>query len=67
MKQPLLPQPITKIVSEGTSILAPGEQRTPIQANTDSHAAKVARMEAVAPEGYGGGIPSRIEEGHEPE
>ena len=34
--------------------------------NTDAHDAKVARMEATAPEGCAGGIPSTIHEGIEP-
>ena len=34
--------------------------------NTDAHEAKIARMEATAPEGCAGGIPSTIHEGIEP-
>lgn len=44
-----------------------GEKRTPQQANTDNHAAKVARMEAAAPQGYSGGIPTKIDEAIEPD
>ncbi|KAI9725087.1 MAG: hypothetical protein M1812_000363 [Candelaria pacifica] len=39
---------------------------SPQIANADSHAAKTARMEAIASHGYGGGIPAKIEEGIEP-
>lgn len=34
--------------------------------NAESHTAKTGRMEAAASQGYGGGIPSKIEEGVEP-
>lgn len=34
--------------------------------NVDSHNAKAARMEATASQGFGGGIPPKIEEGIEP-
>ncbi|KAI9834227.1 MAG: hypothetical protein M1819_003065 [Sarea resinae] len=43
------------------------EKRSPQMANANSHAAKTARMEAHASQGYGGGIPERIEEAVEPE
>ncbi|KAI9773950.1 MAG: blue light receptor [Candelina submexicana] len=42
------------------------EKISPKGANTDSHAAKTARMEATASQGYAGGIPAKIEEGIEP-
>jgi hypothetical protein len=42
-------------------------QRTPQQVGQDSHAAKVARMEASASQGYTGGIPTKIDEDVEPE
>jgi hypothetical protein len=41
--------------------------RTPQQVGQDSHAAKIARMEASASQGYTGGIPAKIDEGVEPE
>jgi hypothetical protein len=50
-----------------TSPLVQGEKRVPGQASVDSHVSKVARMEATAPQGYGGGIPTRIDEGDEPD
>ncbi|KAF2018492.1 white collar-1 transcript variant 2 [Aaosphaeria arxii CBS 175.79] len=46
--------------------LAHGEKRTPQQTSSDSHAAKIARMEGSAPQGYGGGVPAKIEEAVEP-
>ena len=42
------------------------QQRSPQGLNTDSHNAKLARMEVAASQGYGGGIPAKIEEGIEP-
>ena len=42
------------------------EKRSPQAANADSHNAKTARMEAASSQGYGGGIPAKIEEGEEP-
>ena len=42
------------------------QQRSPKAVNADLHNAKLARMEAVASQGYGGGIPAKIEEGIEP-
>lgn len=42
------------------------QQRSPQGLNTDSRNAKLARMEAAASQGYGGGIPAKIEEGIEP-
>ncbi|KAL6721046.1 hypothetical protein ACLMJK_000146 [Lecanora helva] len=41
------------------------QQRSPQGLNADSHNAKTARMEATASQGYGGGIPAKIEEGIE--
>ena len=41
------------------------EMRSPQGAMADSHAAKTSRMEAPAIQGYGGGIPPKIEEGVE--
>jgi len=51
---------------EFDSNLKGGEKKTPQSINTDSHNAKMARMEAVASSGYGGGIPAKIDEGEEP-
>ena len=42
------------------------QQRSPQGMKADSHNAKMARMEAIASQGYGGGIPAKIEEGIEP-
>ncbi|MCJ1467960.1 blue light receptor [Pseudocyphellaria aurata] len=42
------------------------ERRSPQSVNVDSHNAKAARMEATASQGFGGGIPPKIEEGIEP-
>lgn len=42
------------------------QKRSPQGLNTDSHNAKLARMEAAASQGFGGGIPAKIEEGIEP-
>ena len=44
----------------------PPEKRSPQAVNADSHHAKTARMEAASSQGYGGGIPAKIEEGEEP-
>lgn len=49
-----------------TTTMVPSERVSPMMANADSHAAKTARMEAAASQGYGGGIPAKIEEGIEP-
>lgn len=43
--------------------LPSADSRSPQDVNADSHAAKMARMEAAASRGYGGGIPAKIEEG----
>lgn len=43
-----------------------GEKRSSQQLNNDSHAAKIARMEAIASQGFSGGIPAKIDEGIEP-
>jgi small neutral amino acid transporter SnatA (MarC family) len=61
--QSLLPNAIPETGAPST--LA-AEMASPQQANSDRHAAKVARMEASASQGYGGGIPEKIEEGVEP-
>lgn len=42
--------------------LAQGEKRAPSQRDVESHANKISRMEAVSHMGYGGGIPSKIDE-----
>ena len=42
------------------------EKRSPQTLNAESHNAKMARMEAMASQGFGGGIPAKIEEGIEP-
>jgi hypothetical protein len=66
--QVILPNVIGETNNQ-SSTLAQGENfsgdTSPRQASADSHAAKVARMEAAASQGYGGGIPQRIEEGNE--
>ena len=46
--------------------VALADQRSPQALNADSHNAKLARMEASASQGFGGGIPAKIEEGIEP-
>ncbi|ORY12027.1 white collar-1 transcript variant 2 [Clohesyomyces aquaticus] len=51
-----------------SSTTAPGTGlQSPQQTNNVSHAAKVARMEGAASQGYGGGIPPKIDEGVEPD
>lgn len=50
---------------DNKSVPAP-DQRSPQALNADSHNAKMARMEASASQGFGGGIPPKIEEGIEP-
>ena len=50
---------------ENKSVPLP-DQRSPQALNADSHNAKMARMEATASQGFGGGIPAKIEEGVEP-
>ena len=42
------------------------EKRAVQGINTDSHHAKMNRMEAPASAGFSGGIPAKIEEGVEP-
>ncbi len=42
------------------------QQRSPQGLNADSHNAKMARLEASASHGFGGGIPTKIDEGVEP-
>lgn len=42
------------------------DQKSPQALNADSHNAKLARMEACASQGFGGGIPAKIEERVEP-
>ena len=50
---------------DGKSV-AMQDQKSPQALNADSHNAKMARMEASASQGFGGGIPAKIEEGVEP-
>lgn len=66
--QPLLPSVLAdpKTQPQVPSPLVAGEKRAPSQSNTDSHAAKLARMEAAPRGGYGGGIPAKIDEAVEP-
>jgi len=66
--QPLLPSVLAdpKTQPPVPSPLVPGEKRTPTQSSADSHAAKLARMEATPRGGYGGGIPAKIDEANEP-
>lgn len=52
-------------MTENKSVPLP-DQRSPQALNADSHHAKMARMEATASQGFGGGIPAKIEEGVEP-
>jgi len=40
---------------------------SPQQTNAVSHAAKVARMQAPALQGFAGGVPEKIDEGDEPD
>lgn len=49
-----------------STAIAAQELKSPQCFNTDSHNAKLARMEAAASRGFGGGIPPKIEEGIEP-
>ncbi|KAF2747583.1 hypothetical protein M011DRAFT_494333 [Sporormia fimetaria CBS 119925] len=46
--------------------LAPGEKRQPTQADNDSHAAKVARLESRGGDGLSSGVPPKIDEVVEP-
>ncbi|KAF2728446.1 white collar [Polyplosphaeria fusca] len=67
---PLLPNKISETGHQSSipSTLAQGSSApSPQQQANDSHAAKVARMEVAASQGYAGGIPTKIEEGTEPE
>jgi hypothetical protein len=64
---PILPNVSSDAKSQSSAPLAAGGKRVPTQFNADSHAAKLARMEAPAPRGYGGGIPPRIDEATESE
>lgn len=67
--QPLLPNVMAEPKNQPSipAKLAQGDKRTTTQANIDSHASKLARMEAAAAHGFGGGIPAKIEEAVEPE
>ena len=62
--QVILPNVAPESAQAGPSVLPP---RTAQQVNIDSHAAKVARMEAAAGQGLSGGIPTKIDEGIEPD
>ena len=69
--QPILPNKISETGAQSSipSTLAAGiaaGKRSPSQQNSDSHAAKVARMEVAASQGLSGGIPPKIDEGIEP-
>jgi hypothetical protein len=69
--QTILPNTIPETGGQSSipSTLAAGiaaDKISPQQANSDSHAAKVARMEVAASQGLAGGIPPKIEEGIEP-
>ena len=46
--------------------MPPPEKKGAQAQNAESHNAKTARMEATASQGYGGGIPAKIEEADEP-
>ena len=48
------------------TLMPNSEKLSPQEANAESHHVKTARMEATAAQGYGGGIPAKIEEGIEP-
>ncbi|KAF2658080.1 white collar [Lophiostoma macrostomum CBS 122681] len=63
------PRALMENNTQGTAPLpnAQRDMRSPAQLNSDSHYAKVARMEASAMDGFGGGIPAKIEEGIEPD
>ncbi|KAF2466705.1 white collar [Lindgomyces ingoldianus] len=67
--QSILPNTLSDTAVQSTipPTSAHAEKRSPQQSNTDSHAAKVARMEVAASQGYGGGIPPKIDEGVEPD
>lgn len=56
---------VVEQMPDNKSVPAP-DQRSPQALNADSHNAKMARMEASASQGFGGGIPPKIEEGIEP-
>lgn len=68
-KQAILPNVVTETGTQSSipSTLATADKRTSQQTNSDSHAAKVARMEVAASQGLSGGVPARIDEGVEPD
>ena len=70
LQQNILPLPLPKVLldSVGTqsATFMSGEKRMQTEVNNSNHATKVARMEAMPAQGFGGGIPPRIDEGTEP-
>lgn len=46
---------------------SPQEQTSSHHSSIDAYNAKIGRYEAMASQGYGGGIPAKIEEGIEPD
>ena len=67
--QTILPNTIAETGQQSSipSAMAPPDVKTAHQMSSDAHAAKVARMEVAASQGYGGGIPPKIDEGIEPD
>ena len=66
-ESPVLPTAVTTNGQRSSNNTIPHHGRvSPQTANMDSHNAKTARMEAMAPQGFSSGIPAKIEEGIEP-
>lgn len=54
--------------TDPTSPAVKAEMRASLQqTNAVNHAAKIARMEAPASQGFAGGVPEKIDEGDEPD
>lgn len=67
--QTILPNVVNETATQSSipSALATADKRTSQQTSSDSHAAKVARMEVAASQGLAGGVPARIDEDVEPD
>ncbi|KAF2500535.1 blue light regulator 1 [Lophium mytilinum] len=66
LSKPLLPNlPAQSAASDPST--KPTATTLAQQASAESHAAKVARMEIGASDGFSGGVPAKIDEGHEPD
>lgn len=66
-ESPVLPHPVTTNGQRGsTNTMSNPERVSPQSSHVDPHNAKSTRVETVASQGFGSGIPAKIEEGIEP-